>query len=65
MGIASFSLKLTVSAEVLAFTSRSLGGLMQEANISAEIAQMMALTLAVCLLGIAIDAIGNALGERI
>jgi ABC-type nitrate/sulfonate/bicarbonate transport system permease component len=55
----SFSLKLTVSAEVLAFTYRSLGGLMQEANGAGEFATMMALTVFVCLLGALIEGLGG------
>ena len=51
----SFSLKLTVSAEVLAFTYKSMGGLLQEMALSAEVALMTALTLFVCLLGLAIE----------
>ena len=51
----SFSLKLTVSAEVLAFTYQSMGGLLQETALSVEVALMTALTLFVCLLGLAIE----------
>ncbi len=54
----SFSLKLTVSAEVLAFTYRSIGGWMQEANLGYEIAEMTALTAIVCLLGVLIEVLG-------
>lgn len=39
----SFSLKLTVSAEVLSYTATSLGGMMQEAKIYGEIPQLFAL----------------------
>lgn len=39
----SFSVKLIVSAEVLANTARSLGGMMQEAKIYMEISQLFAL----------------------
>ena len=39
----SFSLKLIVSAEVLSFTAKSLGGMMQDAKIYAEIPQLFAL----------------------
>ena len=42
-GALSFSLKLIVSAEVLASTAKSLGGMMQEAKIYAEIPQLFAL----------------------
>lgn len=39
----SFSVKLVVSAEVLANTAKSLGGMMQEARVYAEIPQLFAL----------------------
>ena len=39
----SFAVKLVVSAEVLANTAKSLGGMMQEAKIYAEIPQLFAL----------------------
>ena len=39
----SFSVKLVVSAEVLANTAQSLGGMMQEARVYAEIPQLFAL----------------------
>jgi NitT/TauT family transport system permease protein len=54
----SFSLKLIVSAEVLAFTSQSIGGWMQTANIGYRIAEMTALTAVVCLLGVLIEVLG-------
>ena len=60
----SFGLKLVVSAEILAFTYRSLGGLLQEANISAEAAEMMAITMLVCLVGVALELVGAALFKR-
>lgn len=55
----SFSLKLTVSAEVLAFTYRSLGGMMQEAALSVEVATLAALTVVVCLVGLLIELVGG------
>ena len=65
----SFALKLIVSAEILAFTYGSVGGLMQEANLNAEIAVMMALTLIVCAVGILIEVVGawglKRLGEKL
>lgn len=42
-GALSFSVKLVVSAEVLANTAKSLGGMMQEARVYAEIPQLFAL----------------------
>ena len=58
VSVLSFALKLIVSAEVLAFTYQSLGGLMQEASQAAEMTTMMALTLIVCLLGLLIEVVG-------
>ena len=65
-GVAAFSfgLKLTVSAEVLTFTYRSLGGWMQDASLAYEVATMMALTAIVCLLGAAIEVLGVWLVKR-
>lgn len=60
----SFALKLIVSAEVLAFTYRSIGGLMQESAIAVETASMMALTVVVCLVGMAIELLGEGLKKR-
>ena len=54
----SFSLKLIVSAEVLAFTYQSMGGLIQEANLAAEAALAMALTLLVCVVGVLLESVG-------
>ena len=54
----SFALKLTVSAEVLTFTYRSVGGWIQESALAVETPTMMALTLLVCLLGGVIEMIG-------
>lgn len=60
----SFSLKLTVSAEVLAFTYKSIGGLLQEASLAAEVAQMTAMTLLICFIGLALEfLLGWALGR--
>ena len=61
----SFALKLTVSAEILAVTFQSLGGLMQEAKLSAEIATLTALTLLVCLVGVLIEVVCNGLARRL
>ena len=48
----SFSLKVIVSAEVLANTAKSLGGMMQEAKIYAEMPQLFALVFITFLLGL-------------
>ena len=60
----SFSLKLTVAAEVLAFTYRSLGGWMQEAALAAETASVAALTAFVCLIGVVIEMLGGEIERR-
>ena len=60
----SFSLKLTVSAEVLAFTYRSIGGWMQESALAAETAMVMALTVFVCLVGVLIESLGAGARKR-
>ncbi len=51
----SLGLKIMVSGEVLAFTLKGLGGLMQSANISAMIARLAALTLIAVAAGIIMD----------
>ena len=61
----SFALKLIVSAEILAVTFQSVGGLMQEAKLSAELATLTALTLLVCLVGILIETACNGLARRL
>lgn len=51
----SFSLKLVVSAEALAHTAKSLGGMMQEARIYAEIPRLFALVLVTFVLGVLLE----------
>lgn len=51
----SFALKLTVSAEVLANTVKSLGGMMQDAKVYAEISQLFALVAVTFLLGLVLE----------
>lgn len=41
----SFNVKLTVSAEILAYTARSLGGMIQESNVYADMSGLFALTI--------------------
>lgn len=53
----SLGFKIMVSGEVLAFTLKGVGGLMQEANISASVARLAALTLIVVATGIDTDII--------
>ena len=47
----SLSLKVAVSAEVLAFTYVAIGGMLKEANSYLQISRMFALTLCVLILG--------------
>lgn len=54
-GIFSLGLKVVVSGEVLAQTFRSLGGLMQLAQINLEIPRLLALTVASVLLGFLLE----------
>ncbi len=51
----SFALKVVVSAEVMAYTFTSLGGLMQSANALMDIPRLMALTLIAVLIGLLIE----------
>ena len=51
----SMGLKITVSAEVLAKTYRSLGGMMQEAQAFVEMPELLALTLVTIVLGFALE----------
>ena len=51
----SLGLKIMISAEVLANTVKSLGGMMQYSNISAEVANLAALTLVSVLIGLIIE----------
>lgn len=54
-GALAFSLKLIVSAEVLASTAKSLGGMMQEAKIYAEIPQLFALVFITFFVGLVVE----------
>lgn len=51
----SLGLKLTISAEVLSNTYKSLGGMMQNARAFVEMPRLAALTLVAVLLGLALD----------
>lgn len=51
----SFGLKVMISAEVLAHTYKSLGGLMQDARSFMEMPKLAALTIAAVLLGLILD----------
>ena len=60
----SFSLKLVVSAEILASVYGSLGGFIHEASIYLLTSRLFALTLSVCLIGIIVEFIGKILSEK-
>ncbi len=51
----SFSIKLVVSAEVLARTAQSLGGMMQEAQVYAEVGRLFALVSVAFLAGLLLE----------
>lgn len=53
--VLSFALKLTVSAEVLAFAYHGIGGMIQTANYWIQIARMSALTLVSVIVGLLIE----------
>ncbi len=53
--IFSLGLKVVISGEVLASTYRSLGGMMQEAQIYLQMPRLMALTLLTVLIGFALE----------
>lgn len=55
----SFSLKLTVSAEVLANTYQSLGGMLQEAKLYVEMPSLFALTILVLATGFLLEGLGS------
>lgn len=60
-GALAFSVKLVVSAEVVARTAKSLGGMIQEAKIfyETEMPRMFALTLLAVLTGLILETLGN------
>ena len=62
-GALSFSVKLVVSAEVLASTAKSLGGMMQEAKVYAEIPRLFALVFATFILGFLLEYAVSALAK--
>ncbi len=57
----SFSLKLVISAEVLANTAKSLGGMMQTAKVYAEIPQLFALVSVAFLTGLILETLFSCL----
>lgn len=60
-GAASFAVKLVVSAEVVASTFKSVGGLMQEAKIFTDMPRLFALMLLAVLTGLLLETVGNLL----
>ncbi len=55
----SFSLKLVVSAEILANVYKSLGGDISNASIYSNVVELFSLTLIICIIGIAVETIGK------
>lgn len=55
--VLSFALKLTISAEVLAYAYNGIGGMMKTANFATEIARLSALTLVSVVVGLLIEAL--------
>ena len=53
----SFSLKLIVSAEVLSFTAKSLGGMVQDAKLYSEIPQLFALVGVTFVVGLVLETV--------
>ena len=60
----AFSLKLVVSAEVLARTKESIGTMLQETQIYSQTAETFALVMLTCVLGVCVEALG-ALLEKV
>lgn len=58
-GALSFSLKLVVSAEIMANTFKSVGGLMQDSKIYLDMPRLFALTLLVVITGLILETLGN------
>lgn len=61
----AFALKLVVSAEVLANTYQSIGGMLQETKWYSEIPALFALVLLVCITGLLIETAGMLVSARI
>ncbi len=53
----SFAIKLVISAEIMAYTFTSIGGMMQEANAMIDAPRLMALTIIAVVLGLIIELI--------
>ena len=57
----SFAIKLVISAEVMAYSFTSIGGMMQTANVSFDIPRLAALTLVAVICGLIIEGVFNLL----
>ncbi len=60
----SFAIKLIVSAEILASVYGSIGSLIKEASLYTLTAELLALTFAVCIIGVLVEFIGKILSEN-
>ena len=64
-GALSFAVKLVVSAEIMAYTYQSLGGLLQDANVYSKTAELFAVTLLVVLTGVLLEGLGTLLANAV
>ena len=64
-GAAAFALKLVISAEVLADTVKSLGGMMQEAKAYLDVPLLFALVIVSLILGLLIEGLGIWLAKTV
>ena len=53
----SFALKLVVSSEVISYTAKSLGGMMQESKVYSEIPELFALVILAFLVGLILESL--------
>ena len=60
----SFSLKLVVSAEILANVYKSIGGDISNASIYSNVTEMFSLTLIICLIGVIVEFIGKLIHSK-
>lgn len=61
--VLSFALKITVSAEILAYVYDGLGGMIKSANFATDIAMVSALTLAAVIVGLLIETVFFAVNK--
>lgn len=61
----SFGLKLVVSGEILASVYQSIGGDIYQASIYSNVVLLTALTLLICVLGIAFEILGKIISQKI